>query len=254
MQPKTQMKGKIMQWQNLRQRVYSSCLVACFIALPACANPEKPVPKKEQKDETPKKEKKVPMPALQFKMDDIEGKEQDLRQYHGNVILMVNVASKCGLTPQYDELQKLYDKYHDQGFEILGFPANNFLGQEPGSDEEIKQFCRKNYGVTFPMFSKISVKGKDKCDLYKYLTDKKADHEHGGGIKWNFGKFLIDRDGKVIDRFGPRTKPLDEKLVASLQKQLAKDIPADSPLAKKRKEEKEKDKDGDKDQPEKKDS
>jgi len=122
------------------------------------------------------------MPALQFKMDDIEGKEQDLRQYHGNVILMVNVASKCGLTPQYDELQKLYDKYHDQGFEILGFPANNFLGQEPGSDEEIKQFCRKNYGVTFPMFSKISVKGKDKCDLYKYLTDKKADHEHGGGF------------------------------------------------------------------------
>lgn len=186
------------------------------------------------------KEATKKMPALQFKMKDINGKEQDLRQYQGNVIMMINVASKCGLTPQYEGLEKLYEKYKDKGFVILGFPANNFLRQEPGTDEEIKAFCTKNYGVTFPMFSKVSVKGKDKCDLYKYLTDKKAGHKFGGTIQWNFDKYIINRDGDIAARFSPRTTPDDKKLVAEIEKQLKAEIPADSPLAKKKSEKKEK--------------
>ncbi|MCB9858243.1 MAG: glutathione peroxidase [Phycisphaerales bacterium] len=178
------------------------------------------------------------MPALEFKMKDINGKEQDLRQYQGNVVLMVNVASKCGLTPQYEGLEEVFKKYKDRGFVILGFPANNFLRQEPGSDEEIKAFCKKNYGVTFPMFSKVSVKGKDKCDLYAYLTNKKADHKFGGSIEWNFAKFIIDRDGRIAHRFSPRTTPDDKEFVAAIEKELEKAIPEDSPLAKRRAEEK----------------
>ena len=186
------------------------------------------------------KEAKTKMPALHFKMKDINGKEQDLQQYHGNVIMMINVASKCGLTPQYEGLEKLYEKYKDKGFVILGFPANNFLKQEPGTDKEIKAFCTKNYGVTFPMFSKVSVKGKDMCDLYKYLTDKKAGHKFGGTIQWNFDKFIINRDGEIVARFSPRTTPEDKKLVAEIEKELKAEIPADSPLAKKKPEKKEK--------------
>ncbi|MCA9254275.1 MAG: glutathione peroxidase [Phycisphaerales bacterium] len=182
------------------------------------------------------------MPALAFTMKDINGKDQDLRQYQGNVVLMVNVASKCGLTPQYEGLEKLYETYKDRGFVILGFPANNFLRQEPGTDEEIKTFCTKNYGVTFPMFSKISVKGKDKCDLYSYLTDKKADHKYGGAIEWNFGKFLVDRDGRIANRFSPRTAPDDKALLAALESELKKPIPEDSALARKLAEEKKKEK------------
>ena len=133
---------------------------------------------------------------------------------------MVNVAGKCGFTPQYEGLQKLYEKYKDDGFVILGFPANNFLHQEPGTNEEIKTFCRSNYGVTFPMFAKISVKGKDQHPLYKYLTDKKA-HDFGGKIGWNFTKFLIGRDGQIKARFSTKTKPEDETVVAAIEKELS---------------------------------
>lgn len=178
------------------------------------------------------------MPALQFKMKDIDGKEQDLRQYYGHVILMVNVASECGLTPQYKGLQELYSKYKDKGFLVLGFPANEFGGQEPGSDTEIKAFCSKNYNVTFPMFSKVVVKGEDICPLFAYLTSKDADHKHGGEIKWNFNKFLIDRNGKVIGRFEPRVAPDAEKLMQEVEEALEKPIPDDSPLAEKIKKEK----------------
>jgi len=156
---------------------------------------------------------------LEFSMLSIDGESTDLSQYAGSVILMVNVASKCGNTPQYEGLQALYEKYREKGFVILAFPANNFLGQEPGTNDEIKTFCSTNYGVTFPLFAKISVKGKDQHPLYQYLTDKES-HEFGGPIKWNFEKFLIGRDGRIKYRFSPKTKPSDAKVVAAIEKEL----------------------------------
>ncbi len=156
-----------------------------------------------------------------FTMKDIDGKDQKLEQYKGKVIMIVNVASRCGYTPQYAGLQKIYQQYKDKGLVILGFPANNFLGQEPGSNEEIKQFCSVNYQVTFPMFSKISVKGKDIAPLYKYLTEKETNPEFAGDISWNFNKFLIDRQGKIVARFGSRTAPEDEEVVRAIEQALA---------------------------------
>lgn len=126
------------------------------------------------------------------------------------------------MTPQYSSLESIFGKYKDQGLSVLGFPANNFLYQEPGSNEEIKSFCTSKYGVTFDMFAKISVKGGDQCDLYKYLTDKNAGHEHGGKIAWNFTKFIVDREGKVIARFGPRTKPDAPEVIAAIEQALEK--------------------------------
>lgn len=145
---------------------------------------------------------KDPKSIYDFKMKNIDGKEVPLDKYKGKVLLVVNVASKCGLTPQYAGLQKLYTDYHPKGFEILGFPANNFGGQEPGTDPEIKQFCTGTYNVTFPMFSKISVKGDDEHPLYKWLIASADRHDD---IEWNFGKFLIGKDGKVFARFAPKT-------------------------------------------------
>ncbi len=194
-------------------------------------SPAEPGTNAGSKPEQPKAEGKLNMPALQFKMKDIDGKEQDLSDYYGNVVLMVNVASKCGLTPQYEQLQAVYEKYKDKGFVILGFPANDFLRQEPGDEAQIKSFCTTNYGVTFPMFGKIKVKGREKAPLYEYLTSKKEGHEFGGAIRWNFDKFLIDRTGRIIDRFHPRKKPDDPKLIEALEAALAADIPQDSPLA-----------------------
>src|SRR6187455_3787524 len=127
----------------------------------------------------------------------IDGKETTLGEYKGKALLIVNVASKCGLTPQYEGLEKLYEDYRDKGLEVLGFPANNFLGQEPGTNEEIKTFCKTKYNVTFPMFSKISVKGADIHPLYQFLTSKETDPQFGGDITWNFNKFLVDRSGKL---------------------------------------------------------
>lgn len=155
-----------------------------------------------------------------FTMNDIEGNLVKLEQFRGKVVMIVNVASKCGFTPQYEDLEKLYKAYKDSGFVILGFPANNFFGQEPGTNEEIKSFCTLTYGVTFPMFAKISVKGKDQHPLYKYLTEKETNPEFSGNISWNFNKFLIDRAGKIVARFGSRTKPEDEKVVAAIKKVL----------------------------------
>jgi len=156
-----------------------------------------------------------------FTMSDIDGQEVELAQYKGKVVLIVNVASRCGFTPQYAGLEKLYKKYGDQGFVILGFPANNFMRQEPGTNEEIKSFCSLNYGVTFPMFSKISVKGSDIHPLYAYLTGRETNAEFAGGITWNFNKFLVGRDGKIINRFGSRTAPQDDKVVSAIEKALA---------------------------------
>jgi glutathione peroxidase len=155
-----------------------------------------------------------------FSLKDIDGKDASLGQYKGKVLLLVNVASKCGLTPQYEGLQSLYAKYKDRGFVILGFPANNFMGQEPGTNEEIKSFCALKYNVTFPMFSKISVKGSDIHPLYKFLTDKETNPDFGGDIKWNFNKFLVDKNGKIIARFEPQVKPDDPRMVQAVEKAL----------------------------------
>jgi glutathione peroxidase len=134
------------------------------------------------------------------------GEEKSLADYKGKVLVIVNVASKCGLTPQYKGLQALYDKYKEQGLEIIGFPCNQFLGQEPGSNEEIQEFCQMNYGVSFPVFAKIDVNGANAHPLYKYLT-KETSGLLGSAIKWNFTKFLIDREGNIVKRYAPKTEP-----------------------------------------------
>ena len=155
-----------------------------------------------------------------FTMKDIDGKETNLAQYRGKVLLLVNVASRCGFTPQYEGLEKVYLKYKDRGLIILGFPANNFMSQEPGTNEEIKTFCSLKYNVTFPMFTKISVKGDDIHPLYKYLTDKQSDPQFGGDVKWNFNKFLVGRDGKIIGRFEPAVKPESAEVAQAIEKAL----------------------------------
>src|SRR5579863_2132274 len=142
-----------------------------------------------------------------FQMKSIDGQQTSLSKYKGKVVMLVNVASKCGFTPQYTALEAVYEKYKDRGLVIVGFPANNFGSQEPGTDEEIQTFCRSKYMVTFPMYSKISVAGDDKAPLYKFLTDKSANPSTGGEIKWNFTKFLVDRKGNVIQRFEPAITP-----------------------------------------------
>ena len=155
-----------------------------------------------------------------FVMKDIDGNDVALSDYQGKVLLLVNVASKCGYTTQYEGLQKIYSRYKDLGFVVLGFPANNFKGQEPGTDEEIKEFCQMNYGVEFPMFSKISVKGEDIHPLYQFLTSKEGGGEYSGEITWNFNKFLIDGSGKVINRFASKDKPESEKVISAIEKAL----------------------------------
>jgi glutathione peroxidase len=147
----------------------------------------------------------------------IDGQETNLAAYKGKVVLVVNVASKCGFTPQYKSLEALYEKYKDRGFVILGFPANNYGGQEPGTNQEIKQFCTSNFSVTFPMMSKVSVNGKDKHPLFVYLTEKSG---LPGPIKWNFSKFLMDRQGRLVARYPSEVDPLNADLVAQVEKQL----------------------------------
>lgn len=159
-------------------------------------------------------------PALNFKMKNIAGKEVDLSQYKGKVVLMVNVASECGLTPQYEQLQALHKKYSGKGLAILGFPCNQFGKQEPGSEKEIQQFCQKNYGVEFDMFSKIEVNGGGACPLYKYLTALETKPQGSGKINWNFEKFLVNRKGEVVARFNPRTKPDAPEVIQAIESQL----------------------------------
>jgi glutathione peroxidase len=157
-----------------------------------------------------------------FTMDTIDGKPVNLGTFNGKVVLIVNVASKCGFTPQYAALESLYEKYKDKGFVIIGVPANNFMSQEPGTNEEIKTFCTNKYNVTFPMMSKVSVKGDDKAPLYTFLTDKSSDPQFGGDIKWNFTKFLFDRSGKIVARFEPATKPDSPEVTAAIEAALAR--------------------------------
>ncbi len=155
-----------------------------------------------------------------FTMKNIEGEDVSLSEYKGKAILIVNVASKCGYTSQYEDLQKLYERYADKGFVILGFPANNFMGQEPGTNAEIQSFCKKNYGVTFPMFSKISVKGNDMADLYKFLTDEDQNGVMNTKVKWNFQKYLLDKNGKLVAKFAPGDKPLGDDITSAIEELL----------------------------------
>lgn len=152
---------------------------------------------------------------LDFTMKRLDGHEQSLTDYRGKVLLLVNVASECGFTPQYQGLQDLYTRYHDRGFEVLGFPANNFGEQEPGSNDQIAQFCERNYGVSFPMFGKISVKGSDIHPLYAELTSQPA--PIGGDVQWNFQKYLVDREGDVVAKFNPQVNPENPEIVAKIE-------------------------------------
>ena len=155
-----------------------------------------------------------------FTLNSIDGRLRPLAEFKGKVVLIVNVASRCGFTPQYAGLEALYKKYKDRGLVVLGFPANNFLWQEPGTNEEIKKFCSTKYQVTFPMYAKISVKGRDKAPLYQFLTDKKANPATGGEIGWNFTKFLADRNGKIVARFGSSVKPESAEVIGAIEKAL----------------------------------
>lgn len=165
-----------------------------------------------------------PMPTapLDVTMTDIAGKPCDFHQWKGKVVLLVNVASRCGHTPQYAGLEHLYRTYQAKGLVVVGIPANNFGGQEPGSNDEIQQFCSRTYQVTFPMMAKVSVKGDDICPLYRYLTTSSP---KPGPITWNFAKFLIGRDGMVVDRFDPKTEPQDPTVVQAIEQALAKAAP-----------------------------
>jgi len=154
----------------------------------------------------------------QFKVNDIEGKEFDLSTLKGKKVMIVNTASKCGLTPQYEQLEAIYQKYKDQNFVIIGFPANNFMSQEPGSNEEIAAFCQKNYGVTFPMMEKISVKGKDQHPLYTFLTTQKYNGLEDNSVSWNFQKYLINENGELEKIISPRTLPDDKEVIDWIEK------------------------------------
>ncbi|MFH2054594.1 MAG: glutathione peroxidase [bacterium] len=151
---------------------------------------------------------------LNYEFQSITGDTTSLADFKGKVILLVNVASRCGNTPQYEGLEKLYETYKDSGLVVIGFPANNFAGQEPGTNEAILEFCQSNYGVTFPMMAKISVKGEDKHPLYRYLTEES---DYPGEIGWNFAKFLLNRKGEVVARFEPKTQPLSDEIVGKIR-------------------------------------
>jgi glutathione peroxidase len=156
-----------------------------------------------------------------YTMNSIDGKPTSLSSFKGKVILLVNVASRCGYTPQYTALESVYEKYKGRNFVIVGIPANNFGAQEPGTNEEIKTFCSTKYNVTFPMMAKVSVKGDDITPLYQYLTDKSANPATGGEIQWNFTKFLVGADGKIVARFEPKITPDSTEVTAAIEKALA---------------------------------
>jgi glutathione peroxidase len=159
--------------------------------------------------------------VFDYTLNTIDGQPAPLSAYKGKVVMLVNVASRCGFTPQYTALEAIYEKYKDRGFVIIGIPANNFGAQEPGTNQEIKTFCQSKYSVTFPMMSKVSVKGDDKTPLYQYLTDKSANPKTGGDIQWNFTKFLVGPDGQIITRFEPAVTPDSPEVTGTIEKALA---------------------------------
>ena len=178
-------------------------LLIAFIGVQASAQQNKPLEDRNFHD---------------FTVKNIDGENLDLSSLKGKKVLVVNTASKCGFTPQYEGLQKLYEQYGNKGFTVIGFPANNFANQEPGSDEEIQQFCQQNYGVTFPMMSKLSVKGDDQHPLYTWLTHKKYNGKTDSKVKWNFQKYLINEDGELEKVFYSRTKPMSDEILSWIKK------------------------------------
>ena len=163
-----------------------------------------------------------PHSIYEFTMNSIDGQPVSLKNYSGKVVMLVNVASKCGFTPQYTALEALYEKYKDRGFVIVGVPANNFMQQEPGTNDEIKAFCTRKYNVTFPMMAKVSVLGEDQTPLYRFLTDKSSNPQYSGDIKWNFTKFLFDRNGNPVARFEPPVKPDSPEVQSAIASALGK--------------------------------
>lgn len=157
------------------------------------------------------------MTVLDFSVVDIDGKTRSLREFEGKVLLLVNVASQCGLTPQYAGLQELWTSYQSRGLVVLGFPCNQFGGQEPGSEAQVKQFCETRFGVTFPMFAKVDVNGPARHPLYEHLTTQPTQPEGPGNISWNFAKFLVDRTGTVVARFAPTTAPASDEIVRAIE-------------------------------------
>ena len=200
-----------------------SLILGCSAQNQAPNSPQPVAKESEAPTETPTTSptQEAEMTALSYDMTTLGGETVSLSKYQGNVVLMVNVASECGLTPQYEQLQALHKKYSGQGLAVLGFPCNQFGGQEPGSAEEIKQFCSQNYGVEFDMFSKVDVNGEGACDLYKYLTQLDTQPKGAGDIGWNFEKFLIGRDGNVVSRFGPQTTPDAPEVIEAVESALA---------------------------------
>lgn len=208
-------------------RIAASIIVATTLSLVlGCSaqtqtpDPTSPVANENGAPDPPSTQE-TEMTALSYDMTTLAGETVSLSKYKGNVVLMVNVASECGLTPQYEQLQALHQKYSEQGLSVIGFPCNQFGGQEPGTAEEIQQFCRHNYGVEFDLFEKVDVNGENACDLYKYLTQLETQPKGPGDIGWNFEKFLIDRDGNVVARYDPRTTPDAPELVEAIETALA---------------------------------
>lgn len=185
-----------------------SALFAAFVAVLAAAAAYALMPKQTTPHQTGAKS------LADFTVKDIEGKDVKLDKYKGKVVMVVNVASKCGNTPQYEGLEALYQEYKDQGFVVLGFPSNQFAGQEPGTDAEILEFCRSTYSVDFPMFSKVDVKGENAAPIYKWLIHST---KNSNDVEWNFGKFLIGKDGKTVTRFSPKTQPGSDDVVAAIE-------------------------------------
>ena len=199
-------------WKQLAVAVAAAGVMAAGLA----RSDDKP------KAESKEKAKGEQAGLLNQKMNSLAGKPVDLSQYQGKVVLVVNVASQCGYTPQYADLQQLHEKYKDQGLAVLGFPCNQFGKQEPGDSKEIAEFCKQNYGVTFDMFAKIEVKGEKAAALYKQLTSKEITPKDAGEVKWNFEKFLVSRDGKVAARFRSKIKPTSEEVTKTIEAELAK--------------------------------
>lgn len=188
----------------MKRLVFASCVTMAALATAVTVGGEK----KAQGD--------VPA-VLNFTMEGLDGKPVDLKKYEGKVVLFVNVASRCGNTPQYSSLQALHDKYAKQGLAVVGVPCNQFGKQEPGTAAQIAEFCSSKYGVTFDMLAKVDVNGDNACDLYKYLTSQTVGDQAAGKIRWNFEKFLIGRDGQIVARFAPRTKPDAPEVVSAIE-------------------------------------
>ena len=208
-------------------RIYTSIIVVAGLSLALGCSAQKQTPNspeplvKEIEAPNTSSTQETGMTALSYDMTTLSGETVSLSKYKGNVVLMVNVASECGLTPQYEQLQALHQKYSGQGLAVVGFPCNQFGGQEPGTAKEIQQFCSQNYGVEFDMFAKVDVNGEDACDLYKYLTQLDTQPKGPGDIGWNFEKFLIGRDGNVVARYGPQTTPDAPEIIEAVETALA---------------------------------